>query len=312
MRRRIAFTLVELLVVIAIIAILIAILLPVLGSVRRQAQTVKCAAAMRELGNAYLFYAQENKGYLPAPRIGYAYNIDSLLFDAGQANDIPGQVIAENAHWYDLIAKYIAKGRAATPQSPQELANITNSVIRGCPAFFQAGDAPTNPQNAISGTNRLSVGYGMNWWPLAGPNVPALGTDFPTPANKHNFDINASGSAGRWFKLSEYKQATDRALLADARWWYIESRAPAANGTFVGQRLNYYPNLYTNATLKQTTFDFYRHGAYPPIDTPAILTGQYSATGGKVAFNVLFCDNHVATMIDRASAYRVVRMRYPQ
>lgn len=312
MRKARAFTLVELLVVIGIIAILIAILLPVLGSVRRQAQAVKCAAALREIGNSFLFYAQENKGYVPAPRIAYAYQIDSLMFDAAQPNDIQGTLIAENAHWYDLIAKYIAKGRNVTPQNPQELASVVNSVIRGCPAFFQAGDAPTNPQNNISGTNRLSVGYGMNWWPLASATSPALGTDFPTPANKQNFDINASGSAGRWFKLSEFKQPTDRAMMADARWWYLESRAPAANGTIVGQRLNYYPNLYTSGTLKQTTFDFYRHGVYPPIDTPTLTTGQYSATGGKVAFNVLFCDNHVQTMTDRASAYRVVRMRYPQ
>jgi len=56
-----AFTLVELLVVIAIIAILIAILLPALSKARDQANTVKCLANLRQIGQAAVMYAQDNK-----------------------------------------------------------------------------------------------------------------------------------------------------------------------------------------------------------------------------------------------------------
>ena len=64
-QRRTAFTLVELLVVIGIIAILVAILLPTLRRVRESANVTTCQSNMREVGNALVMYANDNRDVFP-------------------------------------------------------------------------------------------------------------------------------------------------------------------------------------------------------------------------------------------------------
>ena len=69
-----AFTLVELLVVIGIIGLLMGILMPVLGRVQEAGRRTACASNLKQLGNAYQMYLNEN----PMPWIPHDKGFPSL------------------------------------------------------------------------------------------------------------------------------------------------------------------------------------------------------------------------------------------
>lgn len=62
-QRRHAFSLIELLVVLAIIAILIGLLMPMLSGARRAAKSVQCKSNLRQLGHMLQLYANANRGW---------------------------------------------------------------------------------------------------------------------------------------------------------------------------------------------------------------------------------------------------------
>jgi len=100
-----AFTLVELLVVIGIIAVLIGVLLPALGRARETANSVKCMANMRSIGQAIITYAQYNKGTLP---YGLLSKGASQIYENG--SPLPPDP-GEGSDWTTLLVSILAKGQ---------------------------------------------------------------------------------------------------------------------------------------------------------------------------------------------------------
>jgi prepilin-type N-terminal cleavage/methylation domain-containing protein/prepilin-type processing-associated H-X9-DG protein len=82
--KRRGFTLIELLVVIAIIAILAAILFPVFAKAREKARTASCASNEKQIGVAWLQYAQDYDEICLPMRTGGAGSQGMRLFDIMQ------------------------------------------------------------------------------------------------------------------------------------------------------------------------------------------------------------------------------------
>ena len=70
MNRRMGFTLVELLIVIAIIAVLLSILLSALTHVRESGRRAVCLSNLRQLGMSVVLYADDNKDHIVSSEAG--------------------------------------------------------------------------------------------------------------------------------------------------------------------------------------------------------------------------------------------------
>jgi prepilin-type N-terminal cleavage/methylation domain-containing protein/prepilin-type processing-associated H-X9-DG protein len=327
-RTRRGFTLVELLVVIGIIALLISILLPALASARAQANSVKCMSNLKQLGIAWRLYADEHKGAAVPARVGgpgitttgrVPYNLWGFTYGAPAL--VAGQSSTEAAWWVNFLSHYLAKSmKGGAGDTDQATSGRSREQAWWCPAWTPLYESRAGIADTSEMQHHYS-GYSINPCPTYTSSYPRVGSS-PGVINAEDeglqIVLNSNGTVKTpvgWLKTNRYTHPAERALIGDCNYQILLAwPAPLPAGSFPSQHANA-PDTGDdgkNSTIVgQTTFDWYRHGKYPGLLVGG-GDGYFDKNGGKVAYNILYADGHVASSTDKSESYKSIRVRYPQ
>ena len=194
MKRQYAFTLIEVLVVIAIIALLLALLMPSLSRARQQARLVVCSNNLRSMWTGVLAYALENRDRVP------------YLEDVPDGEDPFSKAYPTSVG--NVLRRHVQQGSWVCP-----------SAINGLPDDSQPGNWSLTYHFTTAGPFGEGVAYDDD--PLANSGHMLD----PVITNYHHFD-------GRPLRLIDGRRYTQvgspthnsRRKLGRQRWWF--SRQP--------------------------------------------------------------------------------------
>lgn len=141
---RTAFTLIELLAVIAIIGILAALLMPTIAQATRRARDATCRSNLRTLGQAGILYASDNDGRLPVR--------GSLTVD------VQAYYYLSTNRWYEVI-EYRVKGsqRGTAMHCPE-----TSATVKPRWNFDDRSDFDYSLSSAFGGRRDWHPAYAQN------------------------------------------------------------------------------------------------------------------------------------------------------
>lgn len=179
-----AFTLVEMLVVIAIVGIISAILFPVFGRAREGARTTTCSANLKQIGLAFSQYAQDHNNTYPIAG-GYIkwddpsgarawtqqifpYTNSQAIYKCPSDNYVKDGIESKYSYFMSGRAAYLSSSGSADVQDPTDKPAATREIRIAYPSqFVVAGDCdsqvfdPADDADKDDYSKNL-VGFGTN------------------------------------------------------------------------------------------------------------------------------------------------------
>jgi len=334
-RNRAAFTLVELLVVIGIIAILIGVLMPALSRARHAANTVKCAANLRNLAQGMLEYAALYQNYIAgAPcNTGGGWTVvgtnNSGYPPSWTAANFPTGV---NTIWDWETPILNVLGYTFTYSANADVPNYWNSQSRWDRVNYELNcDLLKCTENQTISTfspaastafpgvvgipsvmQHPSYTVGMDFMVLHNP-LPNLSANNPgaNPTVYGNYYEDPPSSYVP--KLTLIGKASEKIFVADGARWLADSSggAPTQDYGITDGEGGAYADWGTQSqyTRAQCRTHAPGNGGNPGVPDERLLWARHGGFGnGYYRFNAAFFDGHVETLSDLDGANPVFWM----
>jgi len=211
-----AFTLIELLMVIALIAVLVALLLPALSTAQSQGRRAACLNNLKQLGLSGQLYCADNDGRL-AENLPQGQSTNSwVLGNMKYGNDATNQALIRQSKFYPYASQLSTFRCPADPSQIGGVSRVRSYSMNGwVGSRYMDSESHTNGFRTFLRENEIAMARPSKLWLLADEHEGSIDDGFflvtmddsrpfaSFPAVRHNraYALNFADAHAEIFKL---------------------------------------------------------------------------------------------------------------